>query len=101
MHDSLKDILGETYGVILYQEQIMQVVNQVGGLPLSDAENIRKLVSKSKGSEALDEYKDAFINGAVANGVPEGSAQQIWDTIREAGAYSFNKSHAVSYTALS
>jgi DNA polymerase-3 subunit alpha len=101
MHDSLKDILGETYGVILYQEQIMQVVNQVGGLPLSDAENIRKLVSKSKGSEALDKYKDAFINGAILNGVEEGAAESIWDTIREAGAYSFNKSHAVSYTAIS
>jgi DNA-directed DNA polymerase III PolC len=96
----LEPTLNKTFGVIIYQEQIMEIVNQVAGLSLSTAEKIRKLVSKSKGSAALDKYKKEFIYGAMNNGVSEESAKSIWNKIREAGSYSFNKSHAVAYSVI-
>lgn len=97
----VKPILESTQGIIIYQEQIMHIVNQLGSLSLADAENIRKLISKSKGLDALDEYADQFIDGCIANGINKEEAIKLWSIMRESGEYSFNKSHAVAYSALS
>lgn len=101
IHPSLEPILHDTYGIIVYQEQIMRIVNEVGGLPLSDAEIIRKLISKSKGISALENYRNKFVEGAQNNGVSKDLANKIWDSIKEAGNYSFNLSHAVAYSLIS
>ena len=101
LHKSLEPILSKTYGIIIYQEQVMQIVNQVAGLPLSDAEKVRKLVAKSKGLEALDKFKEKFIDGAINNDVNEETSNEIWKIIRESGAYSFPKAHGVAYSVMS
>lgn len=100
-HPILEEILSPTQGVIVYQEQIMQIANRLGNLSLADAENIRKLVAKSKGSEALDKYRENFVKGAIENGLEKKKANGIWDKILKAGAYSFNKSHGVAYSIIS
>lgn len=101
LHPMLEPILKNTQGLILYQEQIMQIVNKLGGLSLAEANKIRKLVSKSKGQDALDKYMQQFISGCVNNGIDNITAQKIWDIIRKAGGYGFNFSHAVAYSMVS
>lgn len=97
----LEPITKETYGLILFQEQVMETVSKLGGLELTEAEKVRKLVSKSKGSDALDVYREKFLQGCDVNGIDEGVSKSIWEILRQSGAYSFNKSHAVAYSAIS
>lgn len=101
VNNTLESIVDSTYGVLVYQEQLMQICHEIGNFSLSDAEKIRKLVSKSKGVTELDKYRKKFIAGAKTNGFTEEAAEGLWSSIREAGAYSFNKSHAVAYSMLS
>ena len=98
---SLEPILKDRKGIIIYQEDLMTITNQIGGISLEETEVLRKIVSDSKGSEALDEYKEQFILGAIKNRVSKKNAENIWKSIREAGGYLFNLSHGTSYTALS
>jgi DNA polymerase III alpha subunit len=100
INDLLIPILKDTYGVIIYQEQITEIASKIGGFPLSEAEIIRRVVSKSKGSNVLEEYRDKFVYGGMNNRVDKDEGNLIWDVIREAGAYSFNKSHAVEYSVI-
>ena len=100
LHPLLEPFLEETLGEILFQEQIMYIANQVGGIELTRAYRMIKQISKSKGIEAIEEYRQEFVNGCVSSGIDQSIAEKIWDIIVESGKYSFNKSHAVAYSAL-
>jgi DNA polymerase III subunit alpha len=96
----IENITGETYSLLVYQEQMMSIIHQLGGLSLIEAENARKYIKKKKHKE-LAALGDDFIKGAMENGCPEDEAKKIWDKMNAFSAYSFNKSHAVAYTLMS
>ncbi len=101
VHESLEEITKDSYGLLLYQEQIMLASIKLANFSFSEANRLRKVISKTKGVEEMDKYKEKFIQGCISNNIPEKIANIIWDSIREAGKYSFNKSHAVAYSVLS
>lgn len=96
----IENITGETYSLLVYQEQMMSIIHQLGGLSLIEAENARKYIKKKKHKE-LAALGDDFIKGAMENGCPEDEAKKIWDKMNAFSLYSFNKSHAVAYTLMS
>lgn len=96
----IENITSETYSLLVYQEQMMSIIHQLGGLSLIEAENARKYIKKKKFKE-LNALGDEFIRGAIENGCPEDEARVIWDKMNAFSAYSFNKSHAVAYTLMS
>lgn len=106
--ECVKPILGSTYGVMCYQEQVMQILNVVGGIPLIHCEKVRKAISKKK-YDQFAKYKDMFLeHGSKKLGWPkEGPAGDthnltyLWDQIESFASYGFNKSHAVAYTYIS
>ena len=102
LHESIESITQDTYGIILYQEQVMQLVHEVAGLSWEKADEIRKVIAKSKGKEAFQKYKTEFANGCVeTSNVKKDLAGSIWDLLESFGNYSFNKSHAVAYSVIS
>lgn len=100
-HPILEKYLKETHGIIVYQEQIMKIVKEVGNFSWEETSMIRKAVGKSKGKNFIDKMKPIFLKGCSENGVDEKSAQNIWSSILAMGSYTFNKSHAVAYAMLS
>lgn len=96
----IENITGETYSLLVYQEQMMSIIHQLGGLSLIEAENARKYIKKKKHKE-LAALGDDFIRGAMENGCPEDEAKKIWNKMNAFSSYSFNKSHAVAYTLMS
>lgn len=96
----VENITSETYSLLVYQEQMMSIIHQLGGLSLIEAENARKYIKKKKHKE-LAALGDAFVKGAIENGCPEKEAKVIWDKMNAFSSYSFNKSHAVAYTLMS
>jgi DNA polymerase-3 subunit alpha len=101
MHPSLEDITRETYGVIVYQEQVMLIARDVGKMSWEDVSALRKATSKSLGKEYMDKFFEQFKAGAFEQGISEQKIQEIWDNINTMGAYAFNKSHAVAYAMVS
>lgn len=101
MHPALDAYTSETFGTIIYQEQVMRVTRELGGFSWADTAKIRKLMSDRKGDEEFGKFGDQFIQGAIANGVKEEDAHRIWKAINAMGSWSFNKSHAVAYGILS
>lgn len=99
-HPKLEPILKDNYGAIIYQEDVMHIVTDFAGLTPVDADNVRRGIGK-KIQEVFDEYYPKFLNSCIANGIDEDVAIRIWEKIEKSGSYSFNKSHCVSYTALS
>ncbi len=97
LHPILEPILKETYGVIVYQEQVIQIANKVGGMSLADADLLRRAMGK-KDLLVMEEQKVVFVEGAVKNGVDKKIALEIFDTIFKFANYGFNKSHAVAYS---
>jgi len=95
-HDDLRDILEDTYGVMVYQEQVMQTAVRMAGYSMSEADNLRKVMGKKK-PELLPPHKEAFVNGAVANGYPKALANRLFDLIVPFADYGFNASHACAY----
>lgn len=96
-HPSLEDILGETYGILVYQEQSMQIAQKVAGFDLKEADILRKAIGKKKVSE-MSKVKKMFIKGSQQTGIVDKSqAEEIFGWIEKSQRYSFNKSHAVSY----
>ena len=93
---ALEEILQDTYGVIIYQEQIMKIASVLAGFPLKDADALRKAMSK-KIPEELEKYKEQFVSGAEANKVAPSIASKIYDVIQRFGEYGFNKSHSTAY----
>lgn len=99
LHPSLEPILRETYGVILYQEQVMRIANRLAGFSLNQADNLRKAMGKKK-PEIMAKFKDQFINGATANGIPKESATSIFELMEYFAGYGFNKSHSAAYAVI-
>lgn len=96
----LKDILEDTYGVIVYQEQIMKLARVLANFSIKDADALRKAMSK-KIPEQLESYREQFIKGAIANGVSQSAAKNIYEIILRFGEYGFNKSHSTAYGLIS
>ena len=101
IHPLLKPILGKTYGVILYQEQVMQVLNVAGSIPLRDCYQVLKAISKKKGS-IFEKYKNIFLeNGKINLGYNDEEIKNLYDYLLSFSEYGFNKSHAYAYTYIS
>ena len=92
-------ILSETYGVIVYQEQVMQIAVEVAGFSLGEADVLRKAMGKKK-LEVMEQQKEKFISGAAGRGVPAQKAKDLWEYIEPFAGYGFNKSHSVAYAIL-
>jgi len=97
LHPVLEPILKETYGIIVYQEQVIQIANRAGGMSLAEADILRRAMGK-KDLQAMKEQKVKFVDGAIAKGIPKKAAQEIFEAIDKFANYGFNKSHAVAYS---
>ncbi|SDH32855.1 DNA polymerase-3 subunit alpha [Alteribacillus persepolensis] len=96
-HESLQPILSSTYGVIIYQEQIMQIASVMAGYSFGEADLLRRAVSKKK-REVLEEERQRFVKGALQNGFSKQDAARVYDVIVRFADYGFNRSHAVAYS---
>jgi DNA polymerase-3 subunit alpha len=96
LHPVLKDILEETYGVMVYQEQVMRILNRLGGIELSTAYATIKAISKKK-ADIIAQSRDEFLRGAVGRGLDREKSTKIFDLIEFFGGYGFNKSHSAAY----
>jgi len=99
LHESLKDTLKETYGVIVYQEQVMEVAQIVGGYSLGGADILRRVMGKKK-KEEMDKQEVLFLEGAQKKGYSKEEAKRIFDYLVPFAGYGFNKSHAAAYSVL-
>ncbi len=95
----MKEILGETHGVIVYQEQVMQLAQVIAGFSLGEADILRKAMGKKK-KEMMEEQREKFVRGAVTNNFEAGKAEEIFNFIEPFARYGFNKSHSVAYALL-
>jgi DNA polymerase-3 subunit alpha len=100
LHQILKPYTEDTYGCILYQEQVMQACVHLGQMSMSEADKVRKIIGKKKDAKEFDIYKERFITGASAYVTPN-QARDLWHDFEAHAGYSFNKSHAVAYSTLS
>ena len=99
-HESLKSILEPTYGIIVYQEQIMQIANVMAGYSLAEADLLRRAMSK-KSEDILIRQRDKFIKGSMKNGYDEKTATDVYEMIFKFASYGFNRSHSVAYALIS
>jgi DNA polymerase III subunit alpha len=95
----LKELLEETYGVIVYQEQVMQISNRLAGYSLGDADLLRRAMGKKK-PEEMAKQRERFIKGAVERGFPQKKIEKIFDLMEQFAGYGFNKSHSAAYAYL-
>ncbi|HEX8948041.1 MAG TPA: DNA polymerase III subunit alpha, partial [Dissulfurispiraceae bacterium] len=95
----LKEILDETYGVILYQEQVMRIANRIASFSLGQADLLRRAMGKKK-PEEMEKQKEFFLSGAAANGIPEKKAARLFELMAFFAEYGFNKSHSAAYAYL-
>jgi DNA polymerase III subunit alpha len=100
LHPDLKPVLEATYGVILYQEQVMQIAQILAGYTLGGADLLRRAMGKKK-AEEMAKQRSVFVSGAVARGVREAQATLIFDLMEKFAGYGFNKSHSAAYALLS
>src|SRR5258706_575405 len=99
VHPTMDGILAETYGIMTYQEQVMQIFNQLGGIELSNAYKLIKAISK-KTTDVIAKFQPEFIKGTMAKGVSREKAEEIFDLILKFGGYGFNKSHSTRYAII-
>ena len=100
MHPMLEPILKETFGVIIYQEQVMQIAQVMAGYSLGDADLLRRAMGKKIRAE-MDKQRTVFVEGATGNGVGKGQAETIFELLAKFADYGFNKSHAAAYALVS
>jgi DNA polymerase-3 subunit alpha len=100
VHNIMKPFTENTYGVIIYQEQVMQACVHLGGMTWSEADKVRKIIGKKKDAKEFDQFKDQFITGAEKH-ISKKQAQHLWHDFEAHAGYSFNRSHAVAYSMLS
>ena len=98
-HPVMEEVLAETHGVMVYQEQVMRILNRLGGIALSNAYSCIKAISKKKLSE-IAKYKEEFIAGATSQGLDERRARELFDMIGKFAGYGFNKSHSTAYALI-
>ncbi len=96
VHPLMDEILDETYGIMVYQEQVMRIFNRLGGIPLRAAYGLIKAISKKK-SSVIEKFKPKFIEGARERGLDESVAKEVFSLILKFGGYGFNKSHSTRY----
>ncbi|WP_028574960.1 DNA polymerase III subunit alpha [Desulfonatronovibrio hydrogenovorans] len=99
-HPDLEPILKETYGVILYQEQVMKIAQVLAGYSLGDGDMLRRAMGK-KEAAVMAQQRSKFLQGAKKNGVPQDSAEYIFDLMEKFAGYGFNKSHSAAYALIS
>jgi len=99
LHPLIEDVLKETYGVIIYQEQVMQIAQRLSGYSLGEADLLRRAMGKKIKAE-MDKQKARFVEGALENGVDKGRADYIFELVAKFAGYGFNKSHAAAYALL-
>jgi DNA polymerase III subunit alpha len=99
LHPLIASVLEETYGVIIYQEQVMQIAQRLSGYSLGEADLLRRAMGKKIKAE-MDKQRERFVAGAIANGVSKGQADYIFDLVAKFAGYGFNKSHAAAYALL-
>ncbi|MDA9706240.1 DNA polymerase III subunit alpha [Acidimicrobiaceae bacterium] len=99
LHSDLEEILEETYGVILYQEQVMQIAQRISGFELDEADDLRKAMGK-KIPKVMEQQRNKFTEGALKNGYSEQFSVELFDQIAYFAGYGFNKSHSVPYALL-
>lgn len=95
-HPKLEPVLKETYGVIIYQEQVIQIAHTLAGFTLSQGETLMRAMSKKK-PEEMEKLKDDFLEGAKKNNIPRKKAEQIYELMEKFAGYGFNKSHSAAY----
>ena len=100
LHPSIDHILDETQGIIVYQEQVMQIAQEMAGYSLGGADLLRRAMGK-KIQEAMDAERPKFLKGAAENGVDEAKALEVWNLLDKFANYGFNKSHAAAYAVVS
>ena len=106
-HPMLEPILSVTYGCIVYQEQVIEIFRKLGGYTMGQADMVRRAISKKKKAQ-IEKERESFVHGdperniagCVANGIPEATAEAIYDEIEDFAQYAFNKAHAVSYAVV-
>ena len=96
----MKPITIDTYGCVLYQEQVMQACVELGGMTMAEADKVRKIIGKKKDAKEFDQFKEKFVNGA-SKYISPNSALDLWHDFEAHAGYSFNKSHAVAYSTVS
>lgn len=101
LHPLVQECTADSYGLIIYQEQVMRIAREFGRLTWEDVTQLRKAMSKSMGKEFFDRYWEKFCAGAATQGIDAELARRVWDQINTMGSWSFNKSHAVAYGLLS
>jgi DNA polymerase-3 subunit alpha len=99
IHETLKKILEPTYGIIIYQEQVMQIAQTLAGFTAGEADILRKAMGKKKRAE-LEKQKEKFVNGAIKNGIKKDVANYVFTKIEPFAEYGFNKSHAAAYALI-
>jgi DNA polymerase III subunit alpha len=99
VHPIVDEVLEETYGVMVYQEQVMRILNRVGDIPLTEAYKCIKAISKKK-LKIIAQYLEQYIEGAIKNGIPEETAKNLFNLIEKFAGYGFNKSHSTAYGAV-
>ncbi len=99
-HKILENILGETYGTFIFEEQVMKIAVELAGFSWAKADRLRKIISKKKDAAEFDKYKQDFVDGASAYISPH-KAKSLWADIEKASLYMFNKSHATAYSLVS
>ena len=95
-HPELAEILGETYGIMVYQEQVMQIAQKMGGYSLGSADLLRRAMGKKIRSE-MEAQRETFVAGAMARGIPQAKATEVFELMAKFADYGFNKSHAAAY----
>ncbi len=98
-HPVMKEILEETHGVMVYQEQVMRILNRLGGIKLSNAYTCIKAISKKK-LPIIAKFREEFIEGAYAEGMPKPEAEELFGLIEKFAGYGFNKSHSTAYALI-
>ncbi len=100
LHPDLAPILGETYGIMVYQEQVMKIAQVLGGYTMGGADKLRKVMGKKMRDE-IPKQRAMFTEGALKKGIPEATATAIFDQMEKFASYGFNKSHAAAYSLVS
>jgi DNA polymerase-3 subunit alpha len=98
-HPAMKEVLEETHGVMVFQEQVMRIINLIGGIPLADAYSCIKAISKKK-LEMIAKFREDFIAGAQERGLEKRKAEDLFDQIEKFAGYGFNKSHSTAYALI-
>ncbi|MFQ5481582.1 MAG: DNA polymerase III subunit alpha [Nitrospinaceae bacterium] len=101
LHPRLEEVLSETYGIMIYQEDVIKVAHTMAGMSLGEAEGLRKCMSKKRDWERMETYRERFLSGAARRGIDETTRDEIWRQIESFAGYSFCKAHSASFALVS